>query len=77
MGEAGGQWILRRETGQWNLYALEPGDSPPANRVMLDQETTWRLFTQGIDRQTALANAEITGDRALGMVFFNTVSMLI
>ena len=76
-GDAGGHWLLRRESGAWALYVLDPADPPPANRVTLDQETAWRLFTHGIDPQTAQSQAKLTGDPALCRVFFKTTSMLV
>lgn len=76
-GEAGGGWLLRREDGQWHLYIQEAGDPSPASLVTFDQETAWRLFTRGIDPQTALQQSTIAGDYELGLNVFDTVSMLV
>lgn len=76
-GEAGGRWALHRGDGLWKLYALESTDPLPATHITLDQETAWRLFTKGIDRQTALQQSAMAGDRTLAQIFFDTVSMLI
>ena len=75
--DAGGQWLLHRESGAWALYTLDAADPPPANRITLDQETAWRLFTHGINPQTAQSQSDLIGDQALCRVFFDTVSMLV
>ena len=76
-GEAGGTWLLRREGEQWRQYVLEADDVQPTSSVTLDQEMAWRLFTRGVDGDTAREQASIAGDRALGLHLFETVSMLV
>ena len=63
-GECGGSWILRRETAGWTL-AGQPVDRF-ASRVTIPQDLAWRIFTRGIDRASARAQVEITGDQSLG-----------
>jgi hypothetical protein len=63
-GECGGQWFLLREKGRW-----EPVKEPPAElaaRVTIPQEIAWRVFTKGIDRDSARAQIKIEGDPNLG-----------
>jgi hypothetical protein len=62
-GESGGQWILSRGTATWNLVAQFSRDFTA--RVTIPQELAWRLFTKGIDRDSARAQIEIEGDREL------------
>ncbi len=76
-GEAGGAWLLRRESNRWIQYVAEAGDPAPDSTVTFSQETAWRLFTRGISPQDALAQATIAGDYALGLHLLNTVSMLV
>jgi uncharacterized protein (TIGR03083 family) len=61
-GDCGGHWFLVRNQDRWQLSA----DSlQPASRITIPQEIAWRVFTKGIDRESARAQAEIEGDPAL------------
>jgi hypothetical protein len=73
-GDAGGAWLLRRQASRWKLYA--GGDSSADAEVRLGQETAWRLFTKDIAREEAAARAVISGDRALGEVVLDMVSVI-
>jgi uncharacterized protein (TIGR03083 family) len=73
-GESGGRWFLLREHGRWALY-LELERLPQAE-VILDQDAAWRLFTRGIDRDTAQAQARVAGDRHLGSQILEMVSII-
>jgi uncharacterized protein (TIGR03083 family) len=73
-GPAGGRWFLLREAGGWQLYV--DGPQPPQAELILDQDTAWRLFTKGIDRQTARARAMLEGDAALGARILEMVSII-
>lgn len=64
-GEAGGEWTLSRENQTWELYAGNAGDA--ACQVRLNQDTAWRLMTNGLNAADVLARVEITGERKLGM----------
>ena len=63
-GECGGRWLLCREETRWGLVKTFEGG--PVSRVTIPQSLAWRLFTKGIDRDSARAEVEITGDRDLG-----------
>jgi uncharacterized protein (TIGR03083 family) len=63
-GECGGQWLLSRASGRWEL--AKESATKPAARVLIPQEIAWRVFTKGIDRDLAGAQIEIQGDRRLG-----------
>ncbi len=63
-GECGGSWFLAREAPGWVLRKNVAGDF--ASRVTIPQDLAWRLFTKGIDRDTASSQVEIQGDRRLG-----------
>ena len=63
-GECGGQWLLARENGGWQL--VKELSAEPAARVTIPQEIAWRIFTKGIDRNSARAQIKIQGDSNLG-----------
>jgi uncharacterized protein (TIGR03083 family) len=63
-GECGGRWLLCRKEAGWVLVKSFEGS--PASRVTIPQTLAWRLFTKGIDRDSARAQVEITGNRDLG-----------
>jgi len=63
-GECGGRWhLLKRATG-WQLVRDSRGEF--ASRVTIPEELAWRVFTKGIDRESASAQIQMEGDRDLG-----------
>jgi hypothetical protein len=44
--------------------------------VIVPQELAWRLFTKGIDRNSARAQLEIEGDRDLGEKILNLTAIV-
>ncbi|HEX7330775.1 MAG TPA: maleylpyruvate isomerase N-terminal domain-containing protein [Pyrinomonadaceae bacterium] len=63
-GECGGQWLLSRQSGGWEL--IKESTVEPAARVTIPQEIAWRVFTKGIDRDLAREQIRIEGDPHLG-----------
>jgi uncharacterized protein (TIGR03083 family) len=63
-GECGGQWFLSKGTVRWNLESQSA--HAPASRVTIPQELAWRVFTKGIQPESASAQIHIEGDRHLG-----------
>jgi uncharacterized protein (TIGR03083 family) len=63
-GECGGQWFLLRNNSRWELAKESP--AKPAARVTIPQEIAWRVFTKGIDRESAREQIKIQGDPRLG-----------
>ncbi|MGE5647763.1 MAG: maleylpyruvate isomerase N-terminal domain-containing protein [Acidobacteriota bacterium] len=61
-GECGGRWFLARTPAGWAFTAEREWTS----RVTIPQEMAWRLFTKGIDRDSALSLVKIEGDPDLG-----------
>ncbi len=62
-GEAGGKWFLIRTDQEWQLFlAAEP---PADARVVLPQDLAWKIFSKGVDRETAAAACRFAGDRDL------------
>jgi hypothetical protein len=73
-GEAGGVWFLHRMERAWTL--VPESRAEPATDVILPQDTAWRLFTKGIDREKARARALIRGDASLALPIFATTSII-
>jgi uncharacterized protein (TIGR03083 family) len=70
-GEAGGDWSLVRQAGAWRLFQGRAPDAAAA--AHLDQDTAWRLFTRGINRDAARGRSRFEGratlaERILDMV---------
>jgi uncharacterized protein (TIGR03083 family) len=63
-GECGGQWLLSRGAAGWNFVSRL--DKETASRVTIPQELAWRVFTKGIDRDSARRQIAIDGNRDLG-----------
>ena len=62
-GECGGQWFLSKESTRWNFVSRPPGDL--ASQVTIPQELAWRVFTKGIDRDSARTQIKMEGNRDL------------
>ena len=73
-GEAGDVWYVVGEANGWSLYKAV--ELQPASIVTMDQETCWRLFTRGIDRERARASVRIEGDVALGEKVLEAVAII-
>lgn len=73
-GEAGGEWVARRNGGVWQL-GTAPGLADAAT-VTLDQEIAWRLFTKGVTRDVARGSTKKEGDADLGERVLGTVAIL-
>jgi hypothetical protein len=73
-GDAGGVWFVVRAGRAWELALAS--DDPPAAGVVLPQDTAWRMFTKGVDGETARALATIRGDPALASPVFGTVAVI-
>jgi len=73
-GDAEATWSLVREAGEWRLYTEAP--EPAHAEITLDQDTAWRLFTRGIDHDTALRRATIRGDGRLAAQMLETVAII-
>jgi hypothetical protein len=73
-GECGGSWYLYRESERW-VQVEEPRGRQIAETT-LPQGIAWRIFTKGIDRELALSQATITGDRDLGSHIMSMVAIV-
>ena len=73
-GDCGGNWYLYRASPGWRLLTHPTGTK--AADVTIPQEIAWRIFTKGIDRASAAAETQVTGDRALGMHVLSTIAIV-
>jgi uncharacterized protein (TIGR03083 family) len=73
-GESGGRWFMRRERGEWRLYV--EASQPPQTEVIIDQNLAWRLFTRGLSKEEALAQATVRGDPLLAARMLEVVSII-
>ncbi|HEY3993669.1 MAG TPA: maleylpyruvate isomerase family mycothiol-dependent enzyme [Ktedonobacteraceae bacterium] len=73
-GEAGDTWYLVREERKWSL--AKSVEYQPGTVIIMDQETCWRLFTKGINKDQARAKTTIEGEQKLGEKLLETVSII-
>lgn len=74
IGDCGGDWYLRRTSETWQL--VEQPSSEKLAETAIPQEIAWRIFTKGMDRESALAQVKVTGDSELGLHVLCMVSMV-
>ncbi|HLX56421.1 MAG TPA: maleylpyruvate isomerase family mycothiol-dependent enzyme [Ktedonobacteraceae bacterium] len=73
-GEAGDAWYLVGEANRWSLS--QGVELQPVAVVTMDQETCWRLFTKGMNKDQARAQTVIEGDQNLAEKLLETVSII-
>jgi uncharacterized protein (TIGR03083 family) len=73
-GECGGSWYLFRDDGGWRLIASPAGEK--ISEVTIPQEIAWRIFTKGIAPEEAGTQVQVTGDEAVGLHIFKTISIV-
>lgn len=74
-GPAGKTWFIQRESGAWVLYQGKP-ENKASTAVSLDQDSAWRLFTNGLDPETARQRMQISGDTTLAQKALQILSIL-
>lgn len=62
-GDCGGQWCLLRSDEKWSFSRNLP--SHIASHITIPQTIAWRIFTKGVDFQSARDQVTIIGDNAL------------
>jgi len=73
-GPAGGSWVALRTEDRWALGQAD--GAPAAATVTVDQDLAWRLFAKAVMPADALPRVRIEGDRSLGAVVLDTVSII-
>jgi uncharacterized protein (TIGR03083 family) len=77
IGEAGGDWFVRRTADGWEL--LYETEGRPDSAVAIDQSDVWLLFTKRTDRATACArfpSIRVEGDADRGETVLEMISIL-
>jgi uncharacterized protein (TIGR03083 family) len=73
-GDAGGVWTVVRSPAAWDLFM---GSGPaPAAAIILDQETAWKLFSKGLDRDAARRQIQLQGDTTLGETVLTSLAIM-
>jgi uncharacterized protein (TIGR03083 family) len=73
-GECGGNWYLCRAGETWQLLKEPFGEK--VSETTIPQEIAWRIFTKGIDRESALSQVKVTGDTKLGQHVLGMISIV-
>jgi len=73
-GECGGSWYLHRDAEVWKLIGAPFGKK--ISETTIPQEIAWRIFTKGIDRDSARAGVRVSGDTALGLHILGMISIV-
>ena len=55
---------------------MEEPQGPQASETTIPQDIAWRIFTKGIDRESAAAQVSVTGDRGLGSHVMSMVAIV-
>lgn len=73
-GDAGGVWTLVRGADGWRIFT--GSEAGPATTVTLNQEAAWKLFSKGLDQESARRSIRMEGDRRLGEPVLGTLAVM-
>jgi uncharacterized protein (TIGR03083 family) len=73
-GDSGGQWSLSKGLFAWYLARKQCGEV--ASRVTIPQALAWRLFTKGIDRDSARAQIQMQGNPDLAEMVLDLTAIV-
>ena len=73
-GEAGGVWTLVRGPEGWRIFA--GWEAGPAATVSLDQDAAWKLFSKGLNQESARRRIRIEGDPRLGEPVLGSLAVM-
>src|SRR5688572_23648886 len=73
-GDCGGSWYLHRDADRW--AQVDRPEGRQASETTIPQDIAWRIFTKGIDRESAAAQVSVTGDRDLGAHVLGMVAII-
>lgn len=74
-GPAGGDWYLSKTNEGW-ISQKKPTGAAPAAKTIIPQEIAWRIFTRGIDKETAKSQSVIEGNEDFGEKVFDMLSVI-
>lgn len=72
--EAGGKWWLTKKEKDWKLSQIDPGTVSAT--ISIDPDTAWKLFSKGMDPETARDRTRITGEESLAVVTLQMISVM-
>ena len=75
IGDAGGEWFLRREPAGWQL--LRDADGVAACRIQVEQDIAWRLFCRDMQPEQAAPHFQFRGARELGEPILQMKSVIV
>jgi uncharacterized protein (TIGR03083 family) len=64
-GECGGSWYLYRDKEIWTLIKTPNGEK--ISELSIPEDIAWRIFTKGMDRQSAEKIISCNGDKEIGL----------
>jgi hypothetical protein len=65
---------LYRDEQAWQLVEAPRGEK--VSDTTIPQEIAWRIFTKGIDRESALSQVKLTADTKLGQHVLGMISIV-
>ena len=73
-GECGGDWYLNSDGENWHL--ADSATEETIAKITIPQEIAWRIFTKGIDRESARAQTKIEGDVEAGSHILTMIAIV-
>jgi uncharacterized protein (TIGR03083 family) len=73
-GDSGGQWSILYTGDGWELFGGAPAN--PTAETILEEETSWRLFTHGLTPDQVRETVSIIGELKLGLQVLEMVSII-
>lgn len=73
-GDGGGEWLLLKNKGQWQLS--ESAGNIPAAETIIDGKVAWKLFSKSVRKEDIPGHFEIKGNPVLGEAVLNMVSVM-
>ncbi len=64
-GECGGSWHLYRNEEKWILIKTPDGEK--ISEVIIPEEIAWRIFTKGMDQESAKKMIHCDGNKEIGL----------
>jgi uncharacterized protein (TIGR03083 family) len=74
LGEAGGDWVVKKAATNWELCVGANGAA--GARVAIQAEDAWKIFTRGMRGEEARRRATIEGEMELGVKVLEMVSVI-
>jgi len=73
-GDCGGVWCLMKSQDRW-MFCKDLPSSVKAT-IMIPQSIAWRIFTKGMDRETARSQVTMSGDKDLATHVLQLVAIV-